>query len=163
MFIYNSANIVFPENMWVHLFALKVPRGRFRLSCYTLGLHKGNKRALVGIENMRSNCVFVSRSMKRVFFTLAFVVLGFGTYGYGQRPTPTPPPGDDLIGTTKVFEVRLPVTVTHKKELVAGLTRGDFIILEDGVQQEVTFFSDEKTNPPVFVGVLMDTSPSAAG
>ncbi|MEO7660367.1 MAG: VWA domain-containing protein, partial [Pyrinomonadaceae bacterium] len=25
------------------------------------------------------------------------------------------------------------------------------------------FFSDEKTNPPVFVGVLMDTSPSAAG
>jgi len=31
------------------------------------------------------------------------------------------------------------------------------------VQQEVTFFSDEKTNPPVFVGVLMDTSPSTAG
>jgi VWFA-related protein len=27
----------------------------------------------------------------------------------------------------------------------------------------VTFFTDEKTNPPVYVGVLMDTSPSAAG
>jgi VWFA-related protein len=27
----------------------------------------------------------------------------------------------------------------------------------------VTFFSDEKTNPPIYVGVLMDTSPSTAG
>ena len=25
------------------------------------------------------------------------------------------------------------------------------------------FFTDEKTNPPVYVGVLMDTSPSTAG
>ena len=82
-----------------------------------------------------------------------------------QKPTPTPrpTPGDDN-GTTKVFEVRLPVTVTDKKKnLVTGLARGDFQVLEDGVPQEVTFFSDEKTNPPVFVGVLMDTSPSTAG
>ena len=80
-----------------------------------------------------------------------------------QKPTPTP--GDDT-GATKVFEVRLPVTVTtddKKKDLVKGMTRGDFLVFEDGVQQELTFFSDEKTNPPVFVGVLMDTSPSTAG
>ena len=76
-----------------------------------------------------------------------------------QKPTPTP----DDTGATKVFEVRLPVTVTQKKDLITGLTRGDFQIFEDGVQQEVTFFSDEKTNPPVYVGVLMDTSPSTAG
>ena len=76
-----------------------------------------------------------------------------------QKPTPTP----DDTGATKVFEVRLPVTVTQKKELISGLTRGDFQIFEDGVQQEVTFFSDEKTNPPIYVGVLMDTSPSTAG
>lgn len=69
-----------------------------------------------------------------------------------------------MVGATKVFEVRLPVTVTQgKKTLISGLTRGDFAIFEDGVQQEVTFFSDEKTNPPVYVGVLMDTSPSTAG
>lgn len=37
------------------------------------------------------------------------------------------------------------------------------MVFEDGVQQEVTFFSDEKTNPVVYVGVLMDTSPSTAG
>ncbi len=77
--------------------------------------------------------------------------------------TATPTPMVDDTGATKVFEVRLPVTVTQKKNLISGLSRGDFLIFEDGVQQEVTFFSDEKTNPPVFVGVLMDTSPSAAG
>lgn len=64
----------------------------------------------------------------------------------------------------KVFEVRLPVTVKDKKKnLVNGLTRNDFIILEDGVPQEVTFFTTEKSNPPVYVGVLMDTSASTKG
>jgi VWFA-related protein len=62
-----------------------------------------------------------------------------------------------------VFEVRLPVTVTLKNDLITGLTKNDFVILEDGVPQEVTYFSDEKTNPPIYVGVLMDTSPSTAG
>ena len=71
-----------------------------------------------------------------------------------QVPTATP---DDSLRT---FEVRLPVTVTNKKELVAGLKRGDFAVFEDGVQQEVTFFTSEASNPPVYVGVLMDTSPS---
>jgi Ca-activated chloride channel family protein len=64
---------------------------------------------------------------------------------------------------TKIFEVRLPVTVTLKNKLQTGFTKGDFVVFEDGVQQEVTYFSDEKTNPPVYVGVLMDTSPSTAG
>ena len=60
----------------------------------------------------------------------------------------------------------MPVTVNDKKkkkELIAGLQRGDFAVFEDGVQQEVTFFTDEKSNPAVYVGVLMDTSPSTAG
>ncbi len=83
----------------------------------------------------------------------------------GQTPTATPPETSDQI---KTFEVRLPVTVTikdgkQKDQLVAGLNQGTFQILEDGVPQEVTFFSDEKTNPVVYVGVLMDTSPSTAG
>jgi Ca-activated chloride channel homolog len=64
---------------------------------------------------------------------------------------------------SRTFEVRLPVTVTQKKNLVTGLQRGDFAIFEDGMQQEVTFFTADKTNPPVYVGVLMDTSPSTAG
>lgn len=92
------------------------------------------------------------------------VLIAFSQAASAQTPTPTPTPTPEDVDALKTFEVRLPVTVTRKKnELVAGLMKGDFIVLEDGVPQEVTFFSDEKTNPPVFVGVLMDTSPSTAG
>ncbi len=88
-------------------------------------------------------------------------IFAFVSAAFAQTPTPTPPVDD--TGAVKTFEVRLPVTVTQKKELITGLTRGDFAVFEDGVEQEVTFFTDEKTNPPVYVGVLMDTSPSTAG
>lgn len=95
------------------------------------------------------------------FLCLASLVLSFSLAVSAQDQT-----GDD--GAVKTFEVRLPVTVIDKKKkkndnLVAGLKRGDFAVFEDGVQQEVTFFTDEATNPPVYVGVLMDTSPSTAG
>ena len=102
-------------------------------------------------------------SFRFVSIQLLFLSLVFAGAVFAQKATPTPPVVVDDTGATKVFEVRLPVTVTQKKNLISGLTRGDFQIFEDGVQQEVTFFSSEKTNPPVFVGVLMDTSPSTAG
>ena len=108
------------------------------------------------------------KDLKFVFISVALTfVFCVGAFAQKPSPTPTPPTGDDT-GATKVFEVRLPVTVTQntkekKDDLVKGMTRGDFLVFEDGVQQEVTFFSDEKTNPPIFVGVLMDTSPSTAG
>lgn len=107
--------------------------------------------------------------MKNTFRFVYLAVL-FSTFGLAaataQTPSPSPPIVVEDSGAVKIFEVRLPVTVndkTKKKNLVSGLQRGDFAVFEDGVQQEVTFFSDEKTNPPVYVGVLMDTSPSAAG
>jgi len=93
-------------------------------------------------------------------FLCLFVFAGVAT---AQKATPTATPPVEDTGSTKVFEVRLPVTVTEKKDLISGLAKSDFLVFEDGVQQEVTFFSDEKTNPPVYVGVLMDTSPSTAG
>lgn len=98
------------------------------------------------------------------FISFQFVftlVLLCASFAHAQTPTPTP--ADDNTGVVKTFEVRLPVTVLLKKQLVSGMTRGDFEVYEDGIKQEVTFFTDEKTNPPVFVGVLMDTSPSTAG
>lgn len=91
---------------------------------------------------------------------LAFIA--FVLPGMAQTPRPTPPVDDD-DQQLKTFEVRLPVTVTQKKSLITGLQRSDFVVIEDGVPQEITFFTDEKTNPPVYVGVLMDTSPSTAG
>jgi Ca-activated chloride channel family protein len=97
--------------------------------------------------------------MKAVSFLALFLgvfVLSALTVS-AQVPTATP---DDALRT---FEVRLPVTVTNKKELITGLQRGDFAVFEDGVQQDVTFFTSDASNPPVYVGVLMDTSPSTAG
>ncbi len=106
------------------------------------------------------------RNIFRLFYITAFIfVSSFAISAQTPRPSTTPPPSDDT-GAVKTFEVRLPVTVTDKKKkknLIAGLTRGDFTVFEDGAPQELTFFTDEKTNPPVYVGVLMDTSPSAAG
>src|SRR4051812_37306731 len=106
----------------------------------------------------------MKNSVRFFSFQIALVVLflGFTLSASAQNPTPTATP--DPIDTSKTVEVRLPVRVRDKKKnLVKGLTKGDFIVLEDGVEQEVTFFSDEKTNPPIYVGVLMDTSPSTAG
>lgn len=100
----------------------------------------------------------------RKLFRFAVYTLALAAFGgavQAQTPMPTPPVEEG--GQLRTFEVRLPVTVLQKKALVSGLTRGDFVVFEDGVQQEVTFFTDEKTNPPVYVGVLMDTSPSTAG
>jgi Ca-activated chloride channel family protein len=50
-----------------------------------------------------------------------------------------------------------------KNQLVSGLTREDFVIFEDKQQQQIETFADESDNQPVYVGVLMDTSPSTAG
>ena len=98
-------------------------------------------------------------------FCFLSLFFAFAAAASAQTPSPTPTPkvtGDS--GQIKTVEVRLPVTVQDKKKnLVPGLSRGDFVVLEDGVPQEVTFFTDAKTNPPVYVGVLMDTSPSTAG
>ncbi len=102
----------------------------------------------------------MKRSFEFIFFAIAMIGVVGVAGSFGQTPAPTPP---DSEGQVKTFEVRLPVTVTQNKQLVTGLTPSDFQIYEDGVLQEVTSFTTEKTNPPVFVGVLMDTSPSTAG
>ena len=104
----------------------------------------------------------MKNTFRFISFQFVFLFLALAVLAQTPRTSPTPPVGDDT-GVSKTFEVRLPVTVTQKKSLVSGLKRGDFAIFEDGVQQEVTFFTDEKTNPPVYVGVLMDTSNSTKG
>jgi len=80
-------------------------------------------------------------------------------------PSPTPPPNQE--GTEKIFirRVRLPITVTDKKgQFVTGLTQGDFVILEDKIPQQIETFSDDLAlSTPLYIAVLMDTSPSTAG
>jgi len=55
--------------------------------------------------------------------------------------------------------------VTDKKgNLISGLAASDFLISEDKVPQQIdSFTTEENNNLPLYVAVLMDTSPSTAG
>jgi VWFA-related protein len=101
---------------------------------------------------------------------LAFVFAAAGAIEAQQpKPKPTPPPtgNEQDVQSETVFirRVRLPITVVDKKgQFVPGLTQNDFVILEDRVPQQIETFSDDLgLTLPVYVAVLMDTSPSTAG
>ena len=82
------------------------------------------------------------------------------------RPQPTPPATEsDQSETVFIRRVRLPITVLDKKgQFVPGLTKNDFLVFEDKTPQQVETFSDDLGQAsPLYVGVLMDTSPSTAG
>ena len=83
------------------------------------------------------------------------------------KPSPSPTPPEDPQGTVTVSirRVRLPITVTDKKgQFVSGLTKEDFRILEDKMPQDIETFSDDLAQTtPLYIAVLMDTSPSTAG
>ena len=80
-------------------------------------------------------------------------------------PSPTPLPEDDRTVRIPIRRVRLPITVTDKKgQFVPGLTKEDFVVLEDKVPQAIETFSDDLAQTtPLYIAVLMDTSPSTAG
>lgn len=101
---------------------------------------------------------------------LAFVFATAGAIEAQQpKPKPTPPPtaNEQDVQSETIFirRVRLPITVVDKKgQFVPGLTQHDFVILEDRVPQQIeTFSNDLGQTLPVYVAVLMDTSPSTAG
>jgi Ca-activated chloride channel family protein len=68
--------------------------------------------------------------------------------------------------TTLRVDVRLVNVVTTVTEtdgkFVPGLTPDDFTVLEDGVPQKISHFSQDR-NVPVSVGILLDTSGSMVG
>lgn len=105
-----------------------------------------------------------------LFFLLLLVACGAAS---GQQPSqsskpaqpaPTVDPDQDK-GVINIRRVRLPITVTDKKgQFVSGLTQSDFQIFEDKVAQQIDSFTGEQDNNlPLYVAVLMDTSPSTAG
>src|SRR5574341_194726 len=58
--------------------------------------------------------------------------------------------------------VSLRVSVTDKEgRFVSGLNQGAFAVYEDGVRQEISFFSDQ--DAPAAVGVVLDVSGSMTG
>jgi hypothetical protein len=95
------------------------------------------------------------------------LVWGASALAQQPKPSPTPPPtpeGQERPEVINIRRVRLPITVTDKKgQFVPGLTQHDFVVLEDKVPQQIdSFASEESNNLPLYVGVLMDTSPSTA-
>ncbi|MDX6558847.1 MAG: Ca-activated chloride channel, partial [Blastocatellia bacterium] len=112
--------------------------------------------------------------MKKFFAHLLCLtlLLASAAVSFAQQSKPQKPaqpavtdPGQEKPEVINVRRVRLPITVTDKKgQLVIGLTQSDFMILEDKVPQQIdSFTSEENNNLPLYVGVLMDTSPSTAG
>lgn len=80
--------------------------------------------------------------------------------------------GVALPASAQVFRsgiemVSLGVTVVDRGgALVTGLTSDDFVVLEDGVRQDVQLFvggdTDDSERPPLHIGLLFDTSGSMA-
>jgi Ca-activated chloride channel homolog len=120
------------------------------------------------------NTIQISMSARLTQFCfkclLAALVVSFAAvFAQAQKPKPSPSatPTDDPQGTVKipVRRVRLPITVIDKKgNFVPGLTKEDFVVLEDKVPQAIETFSDDLAQTtPLYIAVLMDTSPSTAG
>ncbi len=102
----------------------------------------------------------------RLALLMSFMSLAAIAQAQKPRPSPTPPREDDQEAiTTFIRRVRLPITVVDKKgQFVPGLTKNDFLIFEDKVPQQIETFSDDlEQTMPLYVAVLMDTSPSTAG
>lgn len=119
--------------------------------------------------------------MHRVLSILAAVLLGLalllpgqarargdrepGAGGAGQQP-PTPSEPTETLEQpdlpafrSAVDIVSLNVTVTgQNNRFVTDLTEQDFQVYEDGVQQDVTFFT--RTELPIALALLLDTSAS---
>jgi Ca-activated chloride channel family protein len=111
---------------------------------------------------------FVKTHLFGTFLPLVCLLIGTSISVAAQKPkpSPTPPPvRDDQRIITEIRRVRLPITVVDKKgQFVPGLTQGDFVVMEDKVPQQIETFSDDLSQTlPLYVAVLMDTSPSTAG
>jgi VWFA-related protein len=79
-----------------------------------------------------------------------------------QQPSPGQAPGGDDGEDSVTLEgalIEVPVVVSDRSgHYVPQLKAADFRVLEDGVDQPITFFSDERV--PIHVAIVMDTSGS---
>jgi VWFA-related protein len=98
-----------------------------------------------------------------------FAPLSASIHAQSKSPTPTPSPKqdeqeidpDDVI-SVNTTEVLLPITVRDRAGLlVSNLTRKDFRVFEDGVEQPLSDLSLRQV--PVDVALIVDASSSVAG
>jgi len=109
----------------------------------------------------------LSHFYSRLLLLVVVFAMGIVVQAQQPRPSPTPPvrEQDPDTVTIPINRVRLPITVVDKKgNFVPGLTKNDFFIFEDRVPQQIETFADDLGESlPLYVAVLMDTSPSTAG
>ena len=112
--------------------------------------------------------------MSKVFYSSLILLLSLsGILVRGQQQpkpakpvaSPSPETAQERPEVINIRRVRLPITVTDRKgQFISGLTQQDFQVLEDKAPQQIeSFTSEESNNFSLYVGVLMDTSPSTAG
>jgi Ca-activated chloride channel family protein len=102
----------------------------------------------------------------RSLLSFIFIISAAATASLAQQstPTPAPTPEEDLTKpvSVKTDLVTLTLTVTDLYgRYVSGLTKNAFTIMDNGQEQEITFFGD--SDAPVSVGILFDVSGSMSG
>jgi len=112
--------------------------------------------------------VHISPTLARLLLLSCCFATAGVVHAQQPKPRPTPPATTEQPEQSEVVfirRVRLPITVVDKKgQFVPGLTKNDFAVFEDKVPQQIETFSDDLGQSlPVYVAVLMDTSPSTAG
>lgn len=109
-----------------------------------------------------------SRLTRAILLSLSLIGLALSVPAQSKAPSPTPTPNedeqevdpDDVI-SVNTTEVSLPVTVRDRSGLlVIDLTRKDFRVFEDGVDQPLSDLSLRKV--PVDVALIVDASSSVA-
>jgi VWFA-related protein len=125
---------------------------------------KGTSVMLPGGLGLQSQLTWLA-----IFVSLLLAVLPFSAAAQSKSSTPTPTPNqdeqevdpDDVI-SVNTTEVSLSVTVRDRTGLlVSNLTRKDFRVFEDGVEQPLSDLSLRKV--PVDVALVVDASSSVAG
>ena len=99
----------------------------------------------------------------RTRWTLGFAMLVIASVAlpYAQQPAPRQE-GDGFRFRTGVELINVSVSVSDASgRFISGLRQGDFVLYEDGVEQDITHFSNERV--PVSLGLVVDTSGSMAG
>jgi VWFA-related protein len=91
------------------------------------------------------------------------LLLGISLFGQARKPDAAPSPQSQIPPPiqVQVNEVIVPVTVTDEKgRFVSDLDQKDFTVFDQGKQQQIQFFTRERSQP-VVVGFLIDLSNSS--
>lgn len=76
----------------------------------------------------------------------------------GQAPAPAPAPGQTFRAGVDLVSLNVTVSESGSTRYATELAQNNFLVYEDGVQQDVTYFT--RANLPIALALLIDTSAS---